>query len=608
MKRFMLGILLAVLASTQARGQATVTVNGSSVCTDPTKPCTVGITIPATVQPITLACKAAPASVAAGTNVALSAVATGASSSLTTVFTWAASGGFTISGSGQNVTASTAGLAPGTYTASCHVAESQGSTIIESADNVVSFVVTASSGPPAGSALSACVPITKSGTYYLASDVTCTNQGFALNANNISFNLNGHTIYYGSTTGAVVPAISICDTWYSSLPQTACGNSQHAAPQIYNGKIVQTKGTTPFSHAIWIGQANGLSAGAIHDLNITIQEPGTEAIYGDYPLAGWKIQNNVINDNVTNIQKSGQNPLSARSQMQGAAIQLNMGSNWLPVIPQTKTPSGLYDVISGNTINGTPQTGIYDTSQNAQIYSNTITLSAYYSNDYGVTVMADGQQVHDNIITGRGRGIDAESSNFVLNHNTISVHEEANNSEYNGCELAGSDGIRIKNYGTPTQNGVVSNNTITVNGKYCEANGIALTQLLGGSLSISGNKVTVIPGPNFANDTSGSGSGYYAIRYDGVTSATNIAWSKNSFTSDIGPFIYWDGANTTIQSGQTWNLGGLYGVVAIDGGPTAFGGGAISLTVQDPLPAAKVFCGANSKATVNIANTSTQCN
>jgi hypothetical protein len=444
---------------------------------------------------------------------------------------------------------------------------------------------------PVGTPITQCQAMTQGGQFYLDSDVTCTTQGFAINVDNIRFNLNGHTIYYGNPN-TVVPAISICDNWYQSLPGNACGNGQHENVEVFGGSIVQNTSSAPFTHAIWIGQGNDIVGGYFHDLTITIQQTGTQAFHGDYAPVGLKIQNNTINDNVTQIEHPGQGALSARSNFQGVAIFLSSNNN----------NPGSGDIISGNTINGSPQGGIYDTNQNTQIYNNVIKLSSRYSNDYGVTVLADGQQVHDNTITGRGRGLDGESSRFVFNHNTINVHEEANNSEYGGCELGGSDGIRIKNYQPPSTTGaVVSNNTVTVSGQYCEANAIALSQLTGGSITISGNTFTAIPGTQSGADR--SGNGYYAIRYDLVRNAA-ITWTANTFNAD-GVYIYWDGANSAVQAGQTWHLK-FPQVYALDGG-SGITGFSQALTVNDYISNPGVACGASSTAQIRIGSYTKGC-
>lgn len=488
--------------------------------------------------------------------------------------------------SSSSLKATAPALAAGTYAVGVLNADGSSASSSVKLAYAASNGSSGSSGTPAGTALSACGPITKPGTYYLANDVTCTNVGFALNANNITFNLNGHTIYYGSSS-EVVPAISVCDTWYGSLPASACGDGHHVSPSIYNGKIVQNKGTAPFTHAIWIGEANGIKPGTIDYLTITVQQPGTQAIYGQYPGSGWNIHNNTINDNVTSIQLPGQGILSARSQFQGMVITLYNGGN----------ASGSGDLIWGNTINGAPQGGIYDTNQNTQIYSNVITMSSWFSNDYGVIILADGQQVHNNTIQGRGRGIDAESSNWNVYNNTIHVHEEANNSEYDGCELDGSDGIRIKNYGISSTGWKVTGNNVQVDATYCQANGLRFTQLTSGvNGTISGNTFHTV---------AGSGPDYALSLEQAQASAT---FSGNTFNGSTCTEIDWDGANQTVQSGQHWSCPSM---VLYDG-DGALGGGVLtspSLTMQDSFSGTpKVFCGSYAASLNRIGSYTKQCN
>lgn len=454
---------------------------------------------------------------------------------------------------------------------------------------VASPAAKSGSGAATGQALTSCQAINSSGSYYLDADVTCTSQGFAMNADNISFNLNGHTITYGGSS--VVPAISVCDQWYAQLPKSSCGNARHANLEVYNGKIVQAKGSAAFNPAIWIGQANGLSGGSIHDLSITIQETGAQAIHGDFPGLGWKIQNNVFNDNVTNIQHPGQSPLGARAQFQGNVIHFDNGQGL-----------GAGDVISGNTFNGSPQGGILDSNQNTQIYGNVIHLTSRYSNDYGI-VVAEGQNVYNNVVDGRGRGIDAESSNFTISGNTINVREEANNSEYGGCQLSGSDGIRVKNYAgqKPSTGWKIENNTITVDGRYCVAHGLRFTdvssQVQG---TISNNTFTTTPGPK----------GDFAISFSGVDQP-QLTYIKNSFTGSTCAQIdndgTTDGANTLIQAGQRWSCSQL---AVSDGDLAASGYNPFSqaLTIQDNLSNRNVWCGPYARGKIVLGSYTKQCN
>ncbi|MGC2638716.1 MAG: IPT/TIG domain-containing protein [Acidobacteriaceae bacterium] len=462
-----------------------------------------------------------------------------------------------------------------------------------------------SSGPsPTGTALAKCQAINKTGSYYLANDVTCTTQGFALNANNVTLNLNGKTITYGAS-GSVVPAISICDNWYNQLPASSCqGTGHHQSPAITNGKIVQAANSAGFTPAIWVGQGTNVTAGTISDLTITVETTGSRAIYGDYPGGGWVIKNNTINDNVTNIQKPGQIPELARVNFQGVALYWNDGL--------TVTQG---DTITDNTFNGTPQGAILDTNQNSRITNNVITLSSYYSNDYGVTILVDGQVVSGNQISGRGRGVDAEASGFTISGNTINVHEEANNSEYNGCELAGSDGIRIKQYITSATNPstmnaegnpvpaltgwTVSKNVITVTGTDCEANGIDFTNITQGvSGTVSGNSFTVT-GPKFNVSLYFNGAAQPLINY------SNNTFTAAQYCSVIGnEGDMWPSADTTVQAGQHWSCPTQVAAQDLSSGT---GTGAEGLNLQDTFAKQNVICGPYSTALVQLGSYKKQC-
>ena len=490
----------------------------------------------------------------------------------------------------------------GSYSLTAQVKDATGATAKQALTLAVASPST-SGTPPTGTALTACGAITKTGTYYLANDVTCTTQGFALNANNIVFNLNGHTITYG-TGSAVVPAISICDVWYQPLPQSACGNAVHGNPQVYNGKIVQSTSSAAFTPAVWIGQANGMNGGSFHDLTITIQQTGAQAFFGDLPGINWKIENNTINDNVTYIQKPGQSPLGARAQFQGVVIDFD-----------NSNVAGAGNVFSGNTINGSPQGGIRDSTENSQITDNVITLSSEYSNDYGVTVLANGQTVSGNIISGRGRGIDAESSQFQITGNTITVHEEANNSEYGGCELDGSYGIRVKNYPTnsgymPSVDWTISGNTVSVSAQYCDAHALQFTDLpdtVQGT--VSNNSFTTTNRPTPTAQSLNLDSGDYGVSFDGFDQA-QIGFEKNSFNAtvcaEIANDATTDGANATVQSGQTWTCGS-YTVSDID--LTGSGGGSYpqALTLDDSVSGASAYCGPYSMGLIKIGSYTKQC-
>jgi hypothetical protein len=452
---------------------------------------------------------------------------------------------------------------------------------------------------PGGTALTSCQEISNSGSYYLANDVSCTTQGFALDADNISLNLNGHTITYGGANQ--MAAIALCDGWYSGFAGCT-GDGHHANPEVYGGVITQAPGSAPFSHAIVVGEANGISGGYVHDLTINISSAGSQALHGEYPAGGWKFENNIVNDTVKNIQQPGQSPLSARSQFQGYAFYTDNG-------PASPTAAG--NLWQNITINGSPQGGIVDSEPNSTFKGNHIKLSSAYSNDYCILANVPGQSITGNVCSGRGRGIDSESYGFTITGNTISVHEEANNSEYGGCELDGAYGIRIKNYPmiggyVPSTNWTVSDNTVTVGTQYCNGTGITFTDLPAGvSGIVSGNVFTVPHGVGAS----------YALAFEGFA-ADAIQFSQNLFTADTAALIGGDGSinfgSWTIQSGQTWTISAGPTVWAQDVtlGQTMNGSPAISpqLTIQDPVSNASANCYDYSTAVVSVGSYQHTCN
>ena len=456
---------------------------------------------------------------------------------------------------------------------------------------------TGGTGTPTGTALTACKNLTASGTYYLASDVSSAGTCFALGASNITINLNGHTITYGTGGGtAPTPAISACAGWYTSLTASQClGGGGNLT--VYGGNIVEAANAAPFSHIFWMGQGDGAGGGYIHDLNVTFQSVGSQFFHGEVDGGGYKIQNNVVNDNVTNIQQPGQSPLGARAAFQGYVIHTDEEG--------TGTPAP--DDISGNTFNGSAQGGVADGVANSQIYNNIIKLTSYYSNDYGVLVAMNGQNVHDNTITGRGRGLDGESSGFILNHNTVNVAEEANNSEYNGCELDGTYGIRVKNYdwpnstetGTsPSTNFQITNNTITTPATVCPATAMDFTDM--NSLvtgTISGNTFSA---------PAGSGGLADALGFEGVN-APNLTFQTNQFSGPTCVLIGGNGdipyGSYTIQAGQTWSCAAGPTVAAQDDTYGQTGGTPPVITIDDSIPNPSLSCLAYSTAVVSIGGT-----
>ena len=430
----------------------------------------------------------------------------------------------------------------------------------------------------------------------MANDVSSPGTCFPIGASNVTLNLNGHTITYGTGGGsAPTPAIAACAPWYTGLTASQCVEGSDSNLTVYGGKIVQSTNAAPFSPIFWIGQG-GTGGGSIHDLTVTFQSAGSQFFHGEIDGGGYTIQNNVINDNVTNIQHSGQSPLGARAAFQGYVIHSD----------EEGTGSPVADTISGNTINGSPQGGVADGVAGSQIYSNTIKLTSTYSNDYGVIATMNNQNVHGNTITGQGRGLDGESSGFIFNGNTVNVAEGTGNTEYGGCELDGTYGIRVKNYDWPnsTESGTsastnfqITNNTITVPATHCPSTALDLTDM---NSLVSGT----ISGNTFSAPA-GSGGLANALGFEAIDGA-KITFATNKFTAPTCVLIGGNGdipyGSYTVQAGQTWSCAAGPTVAAEDDTYGQSGGTAPQITIKDTISNPTVSCLAYSTAVVSIGS------
>jgi hypothetical protein len=460
--------------------------------------------------------------------------------------------------------------------------------------------------PPSGKALTACKDLTSGGNYYLANDVSSPGTCFGIDADGISLNLNGHTITYGTGGGTTpTPAIEGHDCWFVTghFIGGPCG-SRHGGVEVYNGTIIQSASSAPFSDAFSFGEGTFSSAPYIHDITATIQNQGAQFYYSTFMVPGARIENNKITDHVTNIQLPGQGMLSARSQYQGQTIAI-LG-------PENNPGSG--DTISGNTIVGGPQGGIRSVNQNTVISNNDISMDSNYSNDYCFQVSAAGTKVtNNNCHPISGRGIDIDAGNVTVSNNTFNVTELMQNLEYGrngqpGCEGGGAYGIRFKyipfNSSFNLNNDLISNNTFVVTAGPCQAVGVQFVLTpTNASVSVTGNKVTTV--------NLNQGQPDYSVGFTGAH-GEGISVTGNTFTSATGyVFGEWDGYNNFTIGHNTWMGTPTYTVAAGDGGcdpkvSDSLAACPATVTVTDNLPNT-VQCGPYSMAKVTIAGQVTQC-
>ncbi|MEO6966000.1 MAG: Ig domain-containing protein, partial [Acidobacteriaceae bacterium] len=472
---------------------------------------------------------------------------------------------------------------------------------------------TTPTGPATGTALIACQDLTSSGTYYLANDVSSAGSCFGIDANNITLNLNAHTITYGTGGGSTpTPAIEAHDSWWTGTPNytgnTYASSRSHSGLEIYGGNIVQSPNSATFSAVFAFGQGTFTSAPYIHNITATFQNTGAQFYYSAFMPAGARIEKNTIYDNVTNIQQPGQGYLSARAQFQGQSIFISGQENNL-------VASG--DLISGNKIVGGPQGGIRTVDQYSTITSNDIAQNANYSNDWCVEISADhSTATGNNCHPKSGRGINIDASYVTVQNNTINVTELPQNMEYGtngqpGCEGGGSYGIRVETMPLPNQpgtltNDTVSGNTITVSANACNAMGFDLIYLpaTASGINITGNTITTTN----ANQSGVQDSGF---QFDD-SFGNGVSITGNTVTS-VDEWMYgaWDGYSGITVGHNTWNGSSQLTFLAGDGGcdPTQTDSAAscpVSINITDNLPN-KVTCGAFSVATVTVNGQVTVC-
>jgi hypothetical protein len=463
------------------------------------------------------------------------------------------------------------------------------------------------SGTPTGTPLSACGDLTASGTYYLSQDVTSPGTCFFIDASNITLNLNGHTITYGTGGGSAgTPGVLLADTWYTggsmfSIAKTGSVNA-HGGFEIYNGTIQSSQAAAPQSRGIWVGQSSYISpAPKVHDLTINTTAVDANPIFGDSSLSGWQIYNNNLSYGAT-----GSGAITNRYTLLGYAI-------WMA--DTLNAPGAIPDEIYSNHILAAPQGGIYDTNQNNHVHDNSITFNSYFTNDYCVAaVSGNGAIVSNNSCTPTsGRGYDIEASNVTLSNNTATVTERSQNAEYGGCELGGADGIRLKdNYNTPAggapappSGAIVTGNVINATATVCQANALRLSFLYpGDTATISGNTFT----------STGAGSTDFAISFDQVTAAP-LNFSNNTFSARLAHIqIDYDGVTAgLIQAGQTWAGSPTYSIYDVDGGGDRTNSthpGLSTLIVEDDILCgllSKKYCGPVSLSALLLGGLSLTC-
>jgi hypothetical protein len=459
-----------------------------------------------------------------GSSYSATATATGG----TTPYSWSVSTGSLPTG--LTLAASTgtiSGSPTGTGTSSFTLKVTDSGSPAQTASQALTIVISAAAS---GTALTACGVLSNAGaTYVLQSNVSAAQTCFSVQADNITLNLNGHTVTYNTGSNAGAYGISGIACWDASNPSgNPCGGSFDGFT-VYGGAIVEGSGSTgSFSHCINMGQGFITGALTVHDITFTFQTESAMGIYVDYAgtsiPGGAIVYNNTFNNNVTTIV--------SRYDIDGTSIRIDQGQ-------ATTVGAQIYN----NTIIGGPQGGILDETIGGAVYGNTISSGTVgtnqYTNDFAVYAWEQNINVHNNTITPtQGRGISIDSSAYPVNGttaqgNTITVIEKSDNGEYGGCELGGTYGIQ---YDDEASSASDVSNTVVAEAQQCNGGGLRLTAVGTGDTS-SNNTYT-------GKLLSGSASGVVATGLSMDSGGQPaVTATKDTFIGDTSSiYVDWDGA------------------------------------------------------------------
>jgi len=384
--------------------------------------------------------------------------------------------------------------------------------------------------------LSACGKLQRANTHYvLETDVKSSGTCFSISADNITLDLNGHSIIYG-TDDSARPSFGViaADCWDKDIAGSPCGGS-HKHAVIENGKIIQGAAAAPMSHAVRFGQALNLTGIVVHDLDITVSVPDSFGIYGEYLPGGSDIYHNTIHNNVKVI--------SNRHQFRGMSIKLD-GEN----------KATLPDLVHDNTIIGGAQAGIrVDNSAGSKIFRNDISQDATYTNGFCIDAAGAKTQVYGNKCHPvHGRGIHTNASGVQIFDNVVETVDSGQNEEYNGCEINGTYGIQAESDAGSPENIEIYHNHVIAHAAKCPAAAMRLTDLLGASVDIHDNTFIAVQDKIGSQLSDQSARGFSV----GNVTGENVKFTRNFVQADSTIFhMDWDGVGSIKLEDNTFKAG-----------------------------------------------------
>jgi hypothetical protein len=426
-------------------------------------------------------------------------------------------------------------------------------------------------------------------TYVLQNDVSAPGTCFSIQGSFVKLNLNGHTVTYNTADQTYARyAIVGINCWDPDLTNgkangNPCGGHFDNLT-VFGGTLTEGSGAAGnYAHVIRLGQ--NMSGGpTIYDVTFNFHSNSAKGIDIEFVSnatgLGPMIHDNTFNEAVRQVLN--------RHQQDGTIISiLGCGTN-----------VGLRSRIYNNTLIGSPQSGIRDQCNGAEVDHNTIetgnpngmqsdgvcnpTVGCQYANDFGILVWGTNSNVHDNILKlQEGRGIQfsgggngSTGNGSVVKNNTITnANEKENDAEYHGCEGSGDYGIQ---WDDKIGNTTAMGNNITVVSDVCTASALRLTDVpLTGNNTSVGNSYTAIRTSTSLPCTVpqiGAPSGCAMAVATENSPDSGFTSTNDTFTADSGIFWFdWTGAynltfiNPTFNKGSTFPSSPWYFAIAGNG-------------------------------------------
>jgi hypothetical protein len=386
--------------------------------------------------------------------------------------------------------------------------------------------------------------------YVLEEDVSSPSTCFSIQADQITLDLNGHTITYGtySPKSAAFGILGIA-CWDTSLSNgvangNPCGGSFDNFT-VMNGKIVQAQGVAPYSDGIRLGQGGGNHL-VVHDVEFAISGDSSIPIHTIESGSGAQVYGNTIRNSVRTIRN--------RHQLQGMSIKFDSSEN-------LSAGQDVHD----NEIEGGAQGGILLATPGATAYRNKIRQNGRYSNDFAIYVWGNNQRVYQNeISTLSGRGIQIGGGairtgghgtgngarHSEVTENKIEVIELKQNCDYsesnacNVCQLGGAYGIQFDDN---PQGDVSSKNEVIARADDCDAAALRVTDS-----ELSQNRSLF---DSFAATRLNASSSGKAYGWD--NSGPKAFTAKNDqFVGDTASYhVSWDGAESELCESCSFGKG-----------------------------------------------------